>query len=68
MDRVSSLQSLFIIGVSALGRKLLVLSSVEVIKRPGYSISGRELIRIDEWFEEPPPDDLKSFLRTGWSP
>ena len=52
------LQSLFIFGVPTLGRKLLMLSSVDVVERAGYGVSGRELIGIDEGFEEPTPDAL----------
>ena len=62
VDRVRGLQSLLVVGVPALRRKVRVLPAVEVGERPGDGVPVLELAGVRERLEEPAPDDLEAFL------
>ena len=64
MNRISGTQTLFIVTFAAIRRELLMLCSVQVVKRAGNKVSRFELLLLDEWFKKASSYDLKAFLRT----
>ena len=62
------LDPFLVVGVTALGRKLLVLGPVQLRERTRHDVPILELHRIGERLEQPSSDDLEAFLRAGRPP
>src|SRR5262245_8201959 len=68
MDRISSLQSLFVIGISAFRREFLMLRAIKVGEGTRDDVAIFKLNRIYHRLKQPPPNNLKSFFGTGRPP
>ena len=68
MDRVCGRDPLFVVGVAALRRELLVLTAVEVGERARDDVAVLEPRRVGERLEQPTADDLEAFLGAGRPP
>src|SRR5687767_7482366 len=68
MDWVRSLDALFVIATPALGRELGALRVIEVSEGTCRHVALLECVRPRERLEQPPPNDLESFLGSRRSP
>ena len=62
VDGIGRLDPLLVVGVAALGWKLLVLGPVELRERAGHDVPVLELRRIGERLEQPSSDDLETLF------
>ena len=68
VDGIGRPDALLVVGVPALGRKLLVLRPVVVRERAGHDVPVLVLHLIGERLEQPSPDDLEALLGAGRPP
>ena len=68
MDGIGILDALFVVGLAALGGKLLLLRAVQVGEPARHHIAGRELRGIDKGLKQTPPHDPEALLGTGRPP
>ena len=62
MDGISGLDPFFVIGVTAIDGKFLMLGPIKIAKRPDRQIPGYKLFLFDERLEQSPSDDFESFF------